>query len=386
MHLLHYTRSVRLEAGGPAEGLRREIDGYLHDGHSAEVLTLDPPGDDSGGDIPVPVHHLGGDGGKYGYSKAVAGWLAANLDRFDGVIVHGLWQFQGWSALRAIKQPKPYVVFTHGMLDPWFNKTYPLKFAKKLPYWMAIERRVLRGAYRVLFTSETERDLAAKSFPFSSWTPQIVPYGTSGPPEDEQSQLTAFADACPQVAGKDFLLFAARIHEKKGCDLLIEAYGIVSRHLPLPPLVMAGPDQTGLRAKLEAQANALGIADRVFWPGMLKGDAKWGAFRACEAFILPSHQENFGIAVAEALSCGKPVLISDQVNICRQIESEGAGIVAPDTLDGTIALLERWHETSAETRTRMGEHALRSFHEHYDTQETSRAIVRLFEQANAGQP
>ena len=377
MHLLHYTRSVRLEAGGPAEGLRREIDGYLHDGHSAEVLTLDPPGDDSGGDIPVPVHHLGGDGGKYGYSKAVAGWLAANLDRFDGVIVHGLWQFQGWSALRAIKQPKPYVVFTHGMLDPWFNKTYPLKFAKKLPYWMAIERRVLRGAYRVLFTSETERDLAAKSFPFSSWTPQIVPYGTSGPPEDEQSQLTAFADACPQVSGKDFLLFAARIHEKKGCDLLIEAYGIVSRHLPLPPLVMAGPDQTGLRAKLEAQANALGIADRVFWPGMLKGDAKWGAFRACEAFILPSHQENFGIAVAEALACGTPVLISNKVNIWREIEADAAGYVENDDLAGTTALLKRWVATAPGVRATMKENAKECFARRFEIGEATDSLLKV---------
>jgi glycosyltransferase involved in cell wall biosynthesis len=75
---------------------------------------------------------------------------------------------------------------------------------------------------------------------------------------------------------------------------------------------------------------------------MLQGDAKWGALYACEAFVLPSHQENFGIAVVEALACGKPVLISDQVNIWREISDADAGFVAADTEDGAVKLLKRF--------------------------------------------
>lgn len=373
--------SLRLESGGPAESLRRIVDGYLRDGHSAEILTLDAADPIAFRDLPVPVHAIGPARGKYGYTARALPWLRANVPRFGGVVVHGLWQYQGLSTMLALRPPQRYAVFTHGMLDPWFNRTYPLKYVKKLPYWMAVERRVLSKACRVLFTSETERDLAAQSFPFPQWNGEVVPYGTSGPPANAEVQCRSFYEVCPEVEDKPFLLFAARIHEKKGCDLLVEAYARVSQNSELPPLVMAGPDQVGMRAALQMRAKKLGIADKIYWPGMLRGDAKWGAFRTCEAFVLPSHQENFGIAVAEALSCGKPVLISDQVNICGQVVREGAGIVAPDTLAGTVTLLEQWKAMPADAREEMSGHALRTFRTYYDTQQTARAIVAVFEQA-----
>lgn len=92
-------------------------------------------------------------------------------------------------------------------------------------------------------------------------------------------------------------------------------------------LVIAGPDQVGLQTKLQRQAEQLGVAARVHWPGLLTGDPKWGALRNCEAFVLPSRQENFGVVVAEALGCGRSVLISDQVNIWPEIEQERVGLV-----------------------------------------------------------
>ena len=73
-------------------------------------------------------------------------------------------------------------------------------------------------------------------------------------------------------------------------------------------LVIAGPDQMGWQAELINIAKQLGVHDKILWAGMLQGDLKWGAFRAADAFILPSHQENFGIVVAEALSANLPVL------------------------------------------------------------------------------
>ena len=111
---------------------------------------------------------------------------------------------------------------------------------------------------------------------------------------------------------------------------------------------MAGPDEGGLRPVLETQAQRLRIDGRVHWTGMLEGDLKWGAFHAADAFVLPSHQENFGVAVAEALACGLPVLISDKVNIWPDIAQDEAGIVNPDTAEGTyrsmatlLAMLQR---------------------------------------------
>src|SRR5258707_13584608 len=143
-------------------------------------------------------------------------------------------------------------------------------------------------------------------------------------------------------------------------------------------MVMAGPDQQLWSAKLKAAAADAGIANRVFWPGLVTGDAKWGAFFGSEAFILPSHQENFGIAVAEALACGKPVLLADKVNIAEDIAEDGAGLMELDTPEGTLRLLQRWIGMTIEQRQRMAELAYQSFHSPYDMRENAKAIIRLF--------
>ncbi len=86
---------------------------------------------------------------------------------------------------------------------------------------------------------------------------------------------------------------------------------------------------------------------------MLSGDAKWGAFYESEAFVLPSHQENFGIAVVEALACNTPVLISNKVNIWREIEKGNGGIVVNDTQKDTYQLLKQWIALTKESKEEM---------------------------------
>ena len=107
---------------------------------------------------------------------------------------------------------------------------------------------------------------------------------------------------------------------------------------------------------------------------MLTGDAKWGAIYGCEAFVLPSHQENFGIAVVEALACRKPVLISNQVNIWREIESSGSGIVADDTEIDTHQLLIQWLNLSTDEKQLMGQRARDSYETYF---QMNQVILRL---------
>ena len=111
---------------------------------------------------------------------------------------------------------------------------------------------------------------------------------------------------------------------------------------------------------------------------MLKDDAKWGAFRSCEAFVLPSHQENFGIAVAEAMACARPVLISNQVNIWPDIVKSNSGLVEDDTLEGTVKLLQRYLSMSEIERAEMGSKGEAYFNGHYNSLETAAAIQRIF--------
>jgi glycosyltransferase involved in cell wall biosynthesis len=385
MRILHVMGTLSPAAGGPSQSVR-VLMSYASIGYIGEVVTFDNPEAPYLKNIGFPVHALGPIGTTYGFNPRLVPWIKANRHRFDGVVVNGLWQYCGLSARRALSgTTTPYLVFTHGMLDPYFKHASPLKHLKKWPYWLLAEYWTLRRAYRVLFTSKAEKQLAEESFWLHRWNPYVVPYGAKGPVSDPEILKQIFFAKCPQAAGKRYLLFLGRIHRKKGCDMLIEAFAKVAADDPELHLVMAGPDPQQWSVELQETAFKAGIAARIHWPGMVIGDAKWGAFYGSEAFILPSHQENFGIAVAESLACGKPVLLADKVNIAEDIAADGAGLMESDTLEGTLSLLQRWIVTSPQQREQMAEQANRTFHRRYDMRETAKTIIQLFEAANRGE-
>jgi glycosyltransferase involved in cell wall biosynthesis len=382
MRILHVIASVDPEFGGTTEALRVMVN-HAPEGYEIEVVSMDDPAAPFLRELEFLTHALGPVSSVYSYSPKLAPWLQANRDRFDGVVVHGMWQHCGRSVRRVMRGHIPYLVFTHGMLDPYFKHAFPIKHLKKWLYWLPVEYWVLRDAARVLFTCEAEAELARQTFWLHRWNPYVVPFGTIPPSGNPDAQREAFFAVCPEARGRPFLLFLGRIHPKKGCDLLINAFVKLAARDPQLELVMAGPDTQNLRPMLEQAAVAAGIDGRIHWPGMLKGDAKWGAFYASEAFCLPSHQENFGIAVAEALACGKPVLLSDKVNIAAEIAREGAGLMEMDTADGTIRLLGRWIELPHAEREQMAVRAREWFHQRYDMRENAKTIARLFEK-NSG--
>jgi glycosyltransferase involved in cell wall biosynthesis len=112
---------------------------------------------------------------------------------------------------------------------------------------------------------------------------------------------------------------------------------------------------------------------------MISGDTKWGALRGSDAFILPSHQENFGIVVVESLAMGRPVLISNQVNIWPDIEADGVGLVDDDTLEGTKRMLSRWISLDESVRAEMRDASRLAFTRRYAMNRTAVVINRLFE-------
>jgi glycosyltransferase involved in cell wall biosynthesis len=195
--------------------------------------------------------------------------LGQNLSRFDGVVIHGLWQYHSYGSYRLIRHRTPYVVFPHGMLDPYFKRAFPLKHLKKQAYWLAREYRVLRDARAVCFTTAIERDSATRTLWPQKWNPAVVSFGSSEPGGDPATQRESFLVRFPALRQRRFFLFLGRIHSKKGCDLAIEAFGRVAPAHPDLDLVMAGPDEEGLRPHLETQANA--TPDRA--PRSLDGDA-----------------------------------------------------------------------------------------------------------------
>lgn len=379
MKLLRVINSTSPLGGGPIEGIK-QLHGPMRElGVELEVACCDAPDapwiPSSG--LPV-IHALGPGKGKYGYTPRLLPWIRANVHRFDAVVVNGIWQYHSLAVRRALSRSNvSYFVFTHGMLDPWFKRQYALKHAKKWLYWPWAEYRVLRDARAVVFTSEEERVLARKSFWLYTAKEAVTAYGTFGPPCECGPLRDRFLKEHPELYGRRIVLFVGRIHEKKGCDLLISAFARVADRDDRLHLVMAGPDQQGLTPALKARAAQLGVANRISWIGMVQGDAKWGAYCSAEVFCLPSHQENFGIVVAEALACGKPVLVSNKVNIWREITSDVAGFVDADTEDGTVRNFERWLSLDSASYTVMCKRAHRTFQERFHIDRAAQRLVDI---------
>ena len=368
MRIIHVITSLDESRGGAVRAVRSLAHAQAEAGYETLVVTLDRASSQSPGYRVVP---LGPAYGNFQYAPAYRRWLKTALTPDDLVVIHGVFQYNLAGAWRCLSQRKiPYVVYPHGALDPWFRRQYPLKEPKKLIYQKLVLEPALRAARTVVFTSQEEARLA-ETLVGANYHATISPLGLKAPPETDSSVFFAHF---PHLKDKRIWLFLGRLHPKKGADLLLEAFKNIAD--PSVHLVMAGPfSDSGHAAKLQSLAAAIS-SDRLTWTGMLEGDLKWSAFRAAEVFLLPSHTENFGFALIEALACGVPVLSTRKVHPWREIESDGAGWFGEDTAASTLALMERWNLTSPETRRVIGCAARACFQKRYTAEIASRAFLQ----------
>jgi len=393
MKILHIIGSMDPKSGGPCQGIRNSNTEMAKLGTTREVVSLDPPDAAFLGMDDFPVHPLGPTTGVWQYTPKLKPWLLTNLSRFDVVIINGIWIFSSymaWKTLKIIKKQQPnkaprLFIMPHGMLDPYFQRARGRRFKaiRNWFYWHIIENKVINDADGILFTCKMELMLARQAF--SGYKPQKeinVGYGIVAPPEYNMGMYNTFIEKCKGLENKPYLLFLSRIHIKKGVDLLIKSYAAIVNEAgtngrEIPKLVIAGPglDTAYGKKTLNLVNSYPEIKDSVLFPGMLTGDAKWGALYNCDAFVLPSHQENFGIAIVEAMACQKPVLISNQINIWIEIKDSNAGIVVADTFDCTKKMLQQWLNLSLDEREKMGHKASDLFKHLFNVEATSVAFL-----------
>lgn len=384
MKILRVIPSMNPKRGGPCQGIRNSIPELSKLGVVNEVLCMDNPNESFIKNDSFMTHAIGLGSTPWLYNKKLIPWLLENLVNYDIIIIHGLWLYHSYATTKALLKykllqkgkdsPKVYLM-PHGMLDPWFqkDKTRRLKAIRNEIYWTLLEKKVVNNVDGLLFTCEQELLLARTTF--KGYSPKLelnVRYGVSNPPESTEQMISSFLQKCNGLPkNTKFLLFLSRIDYKKGVDLLIQAYSeiidICTNHSDIPYLVIAGPglETTYGQSLLSFVNQKPFLKEKIFFTGMLTGEAKWGAMYGCEAFILPSHQENFGIAVAEALACSKPVLISNQVNIWKEINEMNAGIIADDTLEGTKLLFDKYFDLSAEQKLEMSHNARKAFKKYF---------------------
>jgi len=380
MRVLRVIPTLDPAYGGPVASLGPITEALTRFGHTVEIACLDSAEAPWMKDVSFPVYCLGSPRTRYWYFWKLSKFLRSNLDNYDCVIVHDIWNFIGYAVWRSSRRSRtPYVVHPHGMLLPWYNQTYPLSYLKKIIYWLAVEYRVLRDAKAVLFACEQERLLAGQTFWPYRCREAVVSYGTAPPGGSADAQLRSFFGRFPELEGKQLIIFLGRIHFTKGCDLLIEAFSRIAREVDRAHLLIAGPDEVGWKETLLKNALKFGIDGRITWGGLLTGDVKWGALRASDVFVLPSHQDNTSVAMMEALACGVPVLISNKVHIWPEIIADGAGLVEPDTIQGTYELIAGWFKLSQQERAQMRLRALRCFEQRFDATVAASGLVGVIE-------
>lgn len=389
MNILHVISSMNPIHGGLTQALRNTIPELQKINANNRVVSLDDPSSSFlPGDIVVTVA-LGEGKGPWRYNRQLLKFLVGELSRYDVVVVHGLWLYHSYATLRAIRflradrsQNVPRLfVMPHGMLDPWFQRAPERRWKafRNRIYWNLVERHIINAADGILFTCQEELMLARSTFyNYSPRRELNIGLGVPATPRYTSNMQNEFYRKCPMRRNDGYFLFLGRIDRKKGVELLIKAYTrLVATGIDLPKLVIGGPGlQSFYGATVKSTASIL--PNNILFPGMLTGDAKWGAFYGCEAFILPSHQENFGIAVVEALACAKPVLITDKVNIWREVQSEGAGIIGTDSERGVYQLLVDFMKMSREERLEIGCRAKKCFQKYFTVENNAARMLKAF--------
>jgi glycosyltransferase involved in cell wall biosynthesis len=382
MRVLHVIPSVGPLRGGPSVMLRTTTRALVRAGVSVDVATTDDNGPDRldvANSRPVVEEgvtywYFPRQTRFYTFSWPLTLWLAQNVKNYDLVHIHALFSYAAipaafWASYYQI----PYIVRPLGVLNVLgMHKRRP--WLKKISYHL-IEKRIIRGSAVIHYTSEQERIEAAElGIDHSSI---IIPNSTEIPSECAKSAPGRFRMMYPQLAERLIILFLSRLDPKKGLDILLPAFAEVRAQYAKATLVIAGSGEPSFVSSLQQQADRMGIAPDVVWSGFLTGEEKWAALAESNIFVLPSYSENFGVAVVEAMACGLPVVVSDQVAIHREVADASAGLVVrcqiKELAEALLKLLQ-----DASLRSTMGSNGRHLARTQFAPRSTTQSLINLY--------
>jgi len=337
MKVLQVIPSVGPLRGGPSFAVRSIASGLAACGLETHVATTDDNGPGRRLDVEFgrPRQENGAtywyfprQSSFYLYSAPFTGWMWRHAADYQLIHIHAVFSYcSNMAAYIAYTLGVPYVVRPLGVLNRWgMEERRP--WLKRLSFAL-IERHLLKNAAFIHYTAEQERIEAAQCGVDDR--PVIIPNPVE--PPNANGAKGELRRLYPELQSKRIALFLSRIDRKKGLDLLIPAFAGVLREIPDAALVIAGDGDAALARSLRERCRALGIEKSVYWPGFLSGPAKAAALADADVFVLPSYSENFGIAVIEAMALGVPVILTDQVGVCREVAAGNAGLVTAPEID-----------------------------------------------------
>ena len=374
--ILRIISSLDPKFGGPTRGIIETSKQLIDSGLETEILTLDKKKFNYS---KIKIHNISSYiFNKYKFSLKLIKWLNKNKNKYDFFIIHGLWQFQTLVARILLK--KKYVVFAHGQLDPFFKLNF-IKRIKKQLYWKLIEKKNLLNSRSLLITSIGEKNSLKNTYVDTSNIKKvIVKYGIYKEKINEKKVLKKFYNKFPELKKNNFYLFLGRYHEKKGCEIIINSINSLKKNFN-SKILLAGPiNKTKYEQKLLELIKKNKLQKIILFSNALYGDEKWGAIKASKAMLLPSHGENFGISLVEALSLKKPVITTDKVNISKIIKKFNAGLISKNNLNSFKLRLLEFENYKQRKLSLMSSNALTCFKKNFDLSNKSKSFSKTIKE------
>ena len=347
MKILHVVPTFDLAAGGPPRIALRLAAATAELGHDVTLMSYGlspdtrPAVDADRATVPGvnAVHYIELPAPANSLDRLTARSARRTLDdqvrQFDLVHTHDVWTPLSRAAMASANAAGvPFVLLPNGMLDPWSLAQKRVK--KSLVLALGHRRLMSRAAFIHVGNVDEEHGVrrAGVTAPTETVPNGINPAEFTPPPPPG-----AFHAARPELSGKPYVLFLSRLHFKKGLDYLAPAFAAVAGRHPQVQLVVAGPDD-GAGEPFRTAVAAAGLADRVHLTGPIYGPERYAALAGAAAFVLPSRQEGFSIAILEALASGVPVVITDACHF-PEVATAGAGEVVPLDVPQIAAALDR---------------------------------------------
>jgi glycosyltransferase involved in cell wall biosynthesis len=382
LKILQIVPSISLVYGGPSQMVKGLSSALASQGVEVTVLTTDSNGDVGQPPLDVPLNQPVEQDGyqvryfrcspfrRYKFSIDLLRWLSQHAKEFDLAHIHALFSPVSTAAATVARNKKlPYILRPLGTLDPADLRK---KRRFKQIYAALLEGPNLAGAAGIHFTSTQEAKISER---FGTHTPDLViPLGVQPPQPplvrgEKEEGMTAKGIARMKWRIPDdqpLVLFMSRIDPKKGLNLLIPALErLLGSGLDFH-FVLAGasPQSPDYEKQIQEQLKASTLSSRTTITGFVTGELKAALLQDADLFVLPSYYENFGIAVAEAMVAGTPVVISDQVHIWEEVKGAEAGWVSPCEVDALTECLREALQDVGEQKRRGAnaqEYALKNY-------------------------
>ncbi|MCA1550702.1 glycosyltransferase [Bradyrhizobium sp. BRP19] len=362
MNIVHVIPSLSPLHGGPTFVAMQLSKALASRGHQVSLVTTDRAGVPSLGELSqVSVKVLRETFSPYAYAPEMSKELASLIPSADVVHIHGLYLHPTVKAAQlAHKFEVPYIIRPAGALDPYHLGR---KALKKAVFDHLVHNKILRNASAFHFTTEIEKEISQpRTYGNRGF---VVPNGLDIAQIEHRAQRGRFRQSLGEATkSKRLILFLGRINYKKGFEILIPAFARVNQIVPNLHLVIAGNDD-GHLPMVNALIEANNISANCTITGFLDSPEKFEAMADAEIFVLPSYSENFANALFEAMACGAPSVISNQVNSWPEIAAAEAAFVIDTTVDDLAAAL-RELLTSSSRRAELSQRARDFCRLHYD--------------------